>query len=213
MINKVLLFDLGGVIINIDPLITIKNLKKKSNIKSNIFESIDYRFGEKESVIKNLFFDFEKGEINADLFRDKIREHGKINLKNDEFDNIWNMVILDFNIDVLKMILKLKSKFSLMILSNTNSIHRKYFEKMLLNNHGLSFEDIFDNIFYSFDMKCRKPEKEIYQMVISKSGIKASNFIFFDDMKENIDAAKNVGMNGYLVSNISDLIYYLKTIN
>ena len=62
-------------------------------------------------------------------------------------------------------------------------------------------------------MKCRKPEKEIYQMVISKSGIKASNFIFFDDMKENIDAAKNVGMNGYLVSNISDLIYYLKTIN
>jgi len=213
MINKVLLFDLGGVIINIDPLITIKNLKKKSNIKSNIFESIDYRFGEKESVIKNLFFDFEKGEINADLFRDKIREHGKINLKNDEFDNIWNMVILDFNIDLLKMILKLKSKFSLMILSNTNSIHRKYFEKMLLNYHGLSFEDIFDNIFYSFDMKCRKPEKEIYQMVISKSGIKASNFIFFDDMKENIDAAKNVGMNGYLVSNISDLIYYLKTIN
>ena len=77
MINKVLLFDLGGVIINIDPLITIKNLKEKSNIKSNIFESIDYRFGEKESVIKNLFFDFEKGEINADLFRDKIREYGK----------------------------------------------------------------------------------------------------------------------------------------
>ena len=50
-------------------------------------------------------------------------------------------------------------------------------------------------------------------MVINKCGIKASNFIFFDDMKENIDAAKLVGMNGYLVSNISDLIFYLKTIN
>ena len=123
------------------------------------------------------------------------------------------MVILDFNIDLLKMILKLKSKFSLMILSNTNSIHRKYFEDMLLNYHGLSFDDIFDNKFYSFDMKCRKPEKKIYNMVINKCGIKASNFIFFDDMKENIDAAKLVGMNGYLVSNISDLIYYLKTIN
>ena len=213
MINKVLLFDLGGVIINIDPKITIKNFKKKSNIESNIFESLDYRYGEKESIIKNLFYDFEKGKIDADLFRDKIREHGKINLKNDEFDNIWNMVILDFNIDLLKMILKLKSKFSLMILSNTNSIHRKYFEEMLLNYHGLSFDDIFDNKFYSFDMKCRKPEKKIYNMVINKSGIKASNFIFFDDMKENIDAAKLVGMNGYLVSNISDLIYYLKTIN
>ena len=213
MINKVLLFDLGGVIINIDPKITIKNFKKKSNIESNIFESLDYRYGEKESIIKNLFYDFEKGKIDADLFRDKIREHGKINLKNDEFDNIWNMVILDFNIDLLKMILKLKSKFSLMILSNTNSIHRKYFEEMLLNYHGLSFDDIFDNKFYSFDMKCRKPEKKIFNMVISKSGIKASNFIFFDDMKENIDAAKLVGMNGYLVSNISDLIYYLKTIN
>ena len=33
MINKVLLFDLGGVIINIDPKITIKNFKKKSNIE------------------------------------------------------------------------------------------------------------------------------------------------------------------------------------
>ena len=213
MINKVLLFDLGGVIINIDPKITIKNFKKKSNIESNIFDSLVYRYGEKESIIKNLFYDFEKGKIDADLFRDKIREHGKINLKNDEFDNIWNMVILDFNIDLLKMILKLKSKFSLMILSNTNSIHRKYFEDMLLNYHGLSFDDIFDNKFYSFDMKCRKPEKKIYNMVISKSGVKASNFIFFDDMKENIDAAKLVGMNGYLVSNISDLIFYLKTIN
>ena len=213
MINKVLLFDLGGVIINIDPKITIKNFKKKSNIESNIFESLDYRYGEKESIIKNLFYDFEKGKIDADLFRDKIREHGKINLKNDEFDNIWNMVILDFNIDLLKMILKLKSKFSLMILSNTNSIHRKHFEKLLLNYHGLYFDDIFENKFYSFDMKCRKPEKKIYNMVINKSGIKASNFIFFDDMKENIDAAKLVGMNGYLVSNISDLIYYLKTIN
>ena len=213
MINKVLLFDLGGVIINIDPKITIKNFKKKSNIEPNIFESLDYRYGEKESIIKNLFYDFEKGKIDADLFRDKIREHGKINLKNDEFDNIWNMVILDFNIDLLKMILKLKSKFSLMILSNTNSIHRKHFEKLLLNYHGLSFDDIFDNKFYSFDMKCRKPEKKIYNMVVNKCGIKASNFIFFDDMKENIDAAKLVGMNGYLVSNISDLIYYLKTIN
>ena len=178
MINKVLLFDLGGVIINIDPKITIKNFKKKSNIESNIFESLDYRYGEKESIIKNLFYDFEKGKIDADLFRDKIRERGKINLKNDEFDNIWNMVILDFNIDLLKMILKLKSKFSLMILSNTNSIHRKYFEDMLLNYHGLSFDDIFDNKFYSFDMKCRKPEKKIYNMVISKSGVKASNLFF-----------------------------------
>ena len=80
---------------------------------------------------KNIFFEFEKGSINEEFFRNEIIKNLNVKLDNNEFNRIWNLVILNINTDVLESIFKLRNRFSLMVLSNTNSIHKNYFEYTL----------------------------------------------------------------------------------
>jgi len=99
-----------------------------------------------------------------------------------------------------------------MVLSNTNNIHRVYFdfltEKIFKNN----FSALFDKVFYSYEMGCRKPDKIIYNKVVDFSGFRANDIMFFDDMKENIKAAENNGMNSYHVKNKKEFKDYLSTL-
>ena len=101
-----------------------------------------------------------------------------VKLDNDEFNRIWNLVILNINTDVLESIFKLRNRFSLMVLSNTNSIHKNYFEKLMVNEYGYGFNKFFDKVFYSHEIFCRKPEKKIYEMVIDECGYKPSDILF-----------------------------------
>jgi len=207
---KMLLFDLGGVIIDILPEKSIKEFSKLSKHSQEMFRDIDYREKNKKSDLSDIFFDFEKGIISKNDFRSKIKKLGKLDIDDFLFDQIWNLTIFKLDKKILDKVLSLKSKYSIMILSNTNEIHKEYFDKMCVKIYQKTFDQLFDRVFYSFELNARKPNKNIYELVLAKTGINPNEIIFFDDMKENIDAAKNVGMNGYLVSNISDLIYYLK---
>ena len=67
-----------------------------------------------------------------------------------------------------------------MILSNTNSIHRNFFDKLCVDLYQKTFEQLFDDVFYSFKLKCRKPDKEIYEKVVEKSKYLPSEIIFFE---------------------------------
>ena len=69
---KVLLFDLGGVIIDIDPSITINALKSMSKKSSEDLNALDYKYYKEESSLLNFFFEYEKGNINDDKFRNGI---------------------------------------------------------------------------------------------------------------------------------------------
>ena len=121
---KVLLFDLGGVIIDIDPSITINALKSMSKKSSEDLNALDYKYYKEESSLLNFFFEYEKGNINDDKFRDGIRKFANLDLSNDKIDHIWNYVIVKINQDLLDVVLSLKNRYKIMILSNTNNIHR-----------------------------------------------------------------------------------------
>ena len=183
---KVLLFDLGGVVIDIDPMKSISKLKKISSKEATEFKELDYRYETFNSDLSKLFFAYEKGEISDQSFRNGLRRAGNIDLDDEKIDEIWNLVIVKINSDILELILQLKSKYSIMILSNTNSIHRNYFNKLCVDLHQKTFENLFDDVFYSFKLKCRKPDIEIYEKVVEKSKYLPSEIIFFDDMIENL---------------------------
>ena len=82
-----------------------------------------------------------------------------------------------------------------MILSNTNNIHRIYFDSLCKRIYNKTFDHLFDHVFYSYEMGCRKPDKVIYENVIDSSGFKPNEIIFFDDMKENLTECEKLGMN------------------
>ena len=169
---KMLLFDLGGVIVDIDPSITENKFKEISNSHGHNFKGLDYRNEKVSSDLTSLFFDYEQGFINDSEFRYGIRQIGKIDVSDEEIDNIWNLVIVKINKTLLDQILILRKKYSIMILSNTNNIHRVYFDSLVKKIYKKSFMDIFDRVFYSYEMRCRKPDKIIYQKVIDSSGFK-----------------------------------------
>jgi putative hydrolase of the HAD superfamily len=190
-----LLFDIGGVIIDIDPSITENKFKELSNSSDDKFNGLDYRYKTVSSDLTTLFINYEQGFITDSEFRDGIRHIGSIDIPDKDIDNIWNLVIVKLNKSLLDIILTLKNKYSIMILSNTNNIHRIYFDSLCKRIYNKTFDHLFDHVFYSYEMGCRKPDKVIYEKVIDSSGFKPNEIIFFDDMKENLTECEKLGMN------------------
>ena len=118
-------------------------------------------------------------------------------------------MILSLNQNLLKIIFQLREKYSIMILSNTNSIHRIYFDNLCREIYGKTFSELFDQVFYSYELKCRKPEKEIYEHVINNSNVEPHQIMFFDDMELNLRECEKLGMNSYHVQEIPLLCTYL----
>lgn len=206
---KVLLFDLGGVVIDIDPNKAISEFKKISSKTFNDFKELDYRYESFNSNLSKLFNAYEKGEVSDQSFRDGLRRVGEMKIDDEKIDEIWNLVIVKIHSDILELILKLRRKYSIMILSNTNSIHRNFFDKLCIDLHGKTFDKLFDDVFYSFLLKCRKPDKEIYEKVVDNSKYLASEIMFFDDMRDNLIECKKIGMRTYHVKNTLQLKSFL----
>ena len=209
---KVLLFDLGGVIIDIDPSITINALKSMSKKSSEDLNALDYKYYKEESSLLNFFFEYEKGNINDDKFRDGIRKFANLDLSNDKIDHIWNSVIVKINQDLLDVVLSLKNRYKIMILSNTNFIHKVYYDKLVVDIYGKTLKQLFDKVFYSYEIRSRKPELEIYQKVIDKSSYSGKEILFFDDMKENLEIPKVIGMKTYHVEDLTLTKQFLQKI-
>jgi len=209
---KVLLFDLGGVVIDIDPSITINTLKSMSKKSSEDFNALDYKYYKEESSLLNFFFEYEKGNINDDKFRDGIRKFANFDLSNDKIDHIWNYVIVKINKDLLDVVLSLKNRYKIMILSNTNFIHKVYYDKLVVDIYGKNLKQLFDKVFYSYEIRSRKPELEIYQKVIDESSYSGKEILFFDDMKKNLEIPEIIGMKTYHVEDITLTKKFLKKI-
>ena len=209
---KVLLFDLGGVVIDIDPSITINALKSMSKKSSEDFNALDYKYYKEESSLLNFFFEYEKGNINDDKFRDGIRKFANFDLSNDKIDHIWNYVIVKINKDLLDIVLSLKNRYKIMILSNTNFIHKVYYDKLVVDIYGKNLKQLFDKVFYSYEIRSRKPELEIYQKVIDESSYSGKEILFFDDMKKNLEIPEIIGMKTYHVEDITLTKKFLKKI-
>ena len=77
---KVLLFDLGGVVIDIDPKKAISELKKISSKTAAEFKELDYRYETFNSDLSKLFNAYEKGEISDQAFRNGLRNAGNLDL-------------------------------------------------------------------------------------------------------------------------------------
>lgn len=180
---KALIFDLGGVIINLDPSLTLASFHKLGLDKETVTESMP------------LFQDFEKGKISEAAFRDGLRELLNPGTTDAEIDAAWNHMLLDIPPERMELLRELRSTFRLYLLSNTNSIHKtafvSYFETTF---HGQVWPDQFDRIFYSHDMGMRKPDAEIFHKVLEETNHAAAECIFIDDSLPNVEAAQATGL-------------------
>ena len=112
---KNIVFDLGGVLVDLDFKAAINGLQEAgfANVKEQLM-AFD-RGG--------IFQKFEVGEITADEFRTAIRENSTVTLTDEEVDGLWNAMLLEIPREKLELILHLRGKYMVYLLSNTNSIH------------------------------------------------------------------------------------------
>ena len=181
-----LIFDFGGVIIDID-----------YDSVQNAFENIGiqdvrsfYQHDDHSRLVKNL----ETGLISEDEFREAIIQKIDNRVTHEMFDNAWNAILKDVPAKRVKLLEELSNYFHLYLLSNTNIIHyRKYvsdFEQM----HGRTLREMFQKAYFSHELKLRKPDKRIFTYVLDDAGIRADKSLFVDDSEINIRAAEEVGL-------------------
>lgn len=200
LINSVntLVFDLGGVIINLSYRKTYEAFSQLSNRSVEEITSLAQELKE--------FKQYETGKIGDDAFRDVIRKSIGIKATDAQLDFAWNAMLLDIPMARLNVLLKLKNTHRLFLLSNTNAIHLRAFNAIIgevSDQHSADFW--FSKTYYSHELGMRKPDVEIYNHVLADNKLQANQTLFFDDLLPNIQGASQVGMQTYHVTNADEL--------
>lgn len=189
---KTIVFDLGGVIINLHESNTIAAFRKLSALPVQDFDAVY----QPTSYSMKAFEDFETGHISSAEFRQALREMLQIDADDNTINQAWNQILGDIpqvRIDLLK---KLATTHQIILLSNTNEIHRDAFEQIFSKQSGMkNFAELFHHVYYSFDMADRKPNLSIYRKLVENHKLNPAETLFVDDNMKNAIAAKKVGIH------------------
>ena len=181
-----IIFDLGGVILNINPQLTVE-----------AFRNLGWKdfFEEKNQTLnKDLFYNLEMGQLSPEAFRENVRINTAHYISNIEIDTAWSAMLLDIPAERVRYLEDLRKDYNLFLLSNTNEIHRMIFHKNFEDKYGYSLFGLFERNFYSHEMGLRKPNPLIFVKALKDAGLLPDETLFIDDMKENTDAALTTGM-------------------
>ena len=160
---------------------------------------------------KGFFAEFESGDINAAQFRDIVREHcKKEGVKDEMIDQALDSFLTEVSPYKVKLLLDLKEKYNLLLLSNVNPIAWKTCCELFYKAQGVDIEDVFEKLYLSYEQKTSKPGTLIYEQLIADSGIVPQETLFIDDSAANIETGRQMGLNVLLYdvdSNLEDEVY------
>lgn len=192
MVNKGIknfLIDFGGVLIDLDRERCIHNFKKLGLEKVEELLNIYHQ--------QDVFMQQEKGLITSSEFREEIRSMIGKPISDKQIDAAWNSFLVGIPTYKLDLLLKLREKYVVYLLSNTNEIHWKWSCKHAFLHRTFKVEDYFEKIYLSFEMKMMKPEPEIFKAVIEDAGIDPKETFFIDDSEMNCKVAQELGISTY----------------
>lgn len=185
---KNVILDLGGVLFDID-----------TNKTLDIFSSIIPDAKQNWGSLVPLLFSMEVGGMTDQEFYDKVRSLAQRDIDDSFIKEAWNKMIIDFPAQRIDLIKELKQHYNLYVLSNTNTLHIEFFEALFLNKFNFEFKSMFDHVFYSSDIKLRKPNTEAFKYVLRQTNSKAEETIMVDDRCDNCAGAENAGMKAIQV--------------
>jgi HAD superfamily hydrolase (TIGR01509 family) len=186
---KAIIFDLGGVILNLDYNKTIEAFKA---LGLDDFETM-YT----QAKQSDLFDRFETGQISSQHFINSLLPYLPKNVTPNQVVHAWNAMILDFPIERLNFLSELNQKMPIYLLSNTNAIHLDAVNRALSKVTSQSLDSFFNKAYYSHEVNLRKPHAEIYDLVCKENGLNKSETLFIDDTIGHIEGAKSYGLNGF----------------
>lgn len=191
---KNIIFDYGNVIFSID-----FSLTQQAFADLGINNATEF-FGHRKQ--DNIFNAFEKGEIEADEFRTKIREKaGNADLTDEEINNAWNKMLLGIARGNNELLAKLKTKYRTFLLSNINAIHYDAVMDYLRREYGFEGNDhLFEKVYYSHFIGKRKPDADIFEHILADSNLKPEETLFIDDSPQHLETAAKLGIQTFLMT-------------
>ncbi|MBX2894472.1 MAG: HAD family phosphatase [Cyclobacteriaceae bacterium] len=189
---KNIIFDLGGVILNLAVENTHREFARLSGLP---LEEI------KDRVHHGKYFHaYERGLISDAEFRNHLRQSLQLQISDTELDKAWNAMLLDIPTERFTLLEQLKQTHRVFLLSNTNEIHRQFFNNIVLQTSGkLSIDYYFHYAYFSHVLKLSKPDVAIYKYVLNEQNLLPHETVFLDDNADNIAGAAMAGLQTFHV--------------
>lgn len=184
---KNIIFDLGGVFLNIDFSLTSKAFIDLGVLQFN--EMFTQHFS------NPLFELLETGEITEDEFYNAFRVESKSQLSNEQIKTAWNALLLDFPTERIAWLEQIASKYRIFLFSNTNQIHYDCFSENFNKAFPTkNFDGFFIKAYYSQHLGLRKPYPNSFQAILTEQGLDPAETLFIDDTIKNVETAQRLGL-------------------
>ena len=200
-----IIFDLGGVILNIDYQLPVKAFSKLG--------VTDFHDHYSQAAQKNLFDLFETGKIDSETFLNELKKSVPPSVSDEKIRDAWNSILLDLPEERLFVLEKAAQNHRIFMLSNTNEMHINAFNQYLNDQYNLpGLEPFFDKVYYSYEIGLRKPDLKIFEYVIQDADLNPSTTLFIDDSIQHITAAADIGIithhlkQGDIIDLLGDLL-------
>lgn len=194
---KAIIFDLGGVILNIDYKLTIAAFEKLGVKNADSFYS--------KKVQDPIFDKLEAGAISPKEFLEQLQKECD-NASIELVENAWNAMLLDLPQSRLNYIKTLKNNYQIFLLSNTNAIHIRAFKNKIGAEKWKAFSSVFDKMYLSHEIGLRKPNKEAFQIILEENKLTPNEVFFIDDSFQHIEEAKKLGISCRYLQKGEDIV-------
>ena len=196
---KTIIFDFGGVIMNLDHPNAVRMFKKAGLENAEELLNPYHQQG--------IFQEFERGDIDRGTFYEKYRQLVGKEVPEEDIDAGWLGFVAGVEPYKLDMLDELRKKYAVFLLSNTNPVVMDWAYSPDFAKNGKVLSDYFDRLYISYELGCMKPDKAIFEHIIKDAGIDPAETLFVDDGESNCLAAAKLGFKTFVPKNREDFRY------
>lgn len=196
---QALLFDLGGVLIDIDFDRALRAWAPHSALPFEVMKS-RYKFD-------TTYERHERGEISAAAYFQHLADTLQLTAPAAEIERGWNAIFIREIEPTLRCVQAARQRLPCYAFSNTNATHMAAWSAQFPR-----VVQAFDRVFVSHQMGLRKPEPAAFAHIARAIGVAAEATLFFDDLLENVQAAQAAGLQVVWVRGPQDVADALRAL-
>jgi len=183
-----IIFDFGNVLFDLDLGAFEREMK---NLLGEKFEAVKTRL-----LRERVFELYETGGLDTEEFVEKLAQTS--GLSPEQVVGAWNAIFIGMPRQRFDLLLRLRQHYQVFLLSNINELHERWVADYVLREHGLADYESrhFDGVYFSHLIRLRKPTREAFEYVLADAELVPEQTLFFDDLPENVEAARQLGIHG-----------------
>ena len=193
---KNIVFDLGGVVVTLD-----RNEAARRFVEIGLDQAEEI-LGHYHQT--GIFLDLEEGKLSEEEFFNALRKIAGKYIPDDAIRYAWLGFIKDVPLRNLDLLDELRKKYTLYLLSNTNTIVMNWACSQQFSSYKRGLHEYFDGLYLSYKIGFAKPRPEIFEFMLKDSGMIPSETLFIDDGSSNIEVGKQFGLKTFLATNGED---------